>query len=109
MLLLPLGFLRHVAHPRFTLEAERDVWLAQQERLGEEVLLSGSREAPGFEAVEYAHTVESVAGDGVQHFVVLQRGDYKVATWLMATHETYEKHLPTFQEVVRSIRPAAGD
>lgn len=96
-------------HPRATLEEERDFWLAQQEKLGEEVLLSTTREVPGFEAVEYAHTVESTAGDGVQHFVVLQRGDYKVATWVMATHETYPEHLATFQEVVRSIRPVAGD
>lgn len=94
--------------PRATLEEKRDHWLAQQEKLGEEVLLRTRREAPGFEGVEYAHTVESTAGDGVQHFVVLQRDDYEVSTWLMATDETYETYLPTFQEVVRSIRPAEG-
>lgn len=97
-------------HARLSLEEERDGWLQQQERLGEEeVPVRGGTRVEGWDAVEYAHTVESTAGDGVQHFVTLQRGDVKVATWLMATHESYETHLPAFREVVRSIRQTAGN
>ncbi len=89
---------------RSTIEEERDAWLAHQRKIGAEIVHEATRDANGFHIVEFANTGENALGSMIQHQVLMQRGDFKVAAYLMAGPGEYESALPVFREVLDSIR-----
>lgn len=91
---------------RHTVEAERDAWLSFQRENGQKVIFEDTRDINGFHIVEYAHTGESITGSAVWHYVLMQRDDFIVSTYLQAGPDSYEQQLPVFRQVVDSIRLA---
>ena len=91
--------------PRHTIEEERMVWLDFQRKSGQKVISESTWDRNGFHAVEFTHTAAGVSGNTVWHQVILQRGDYKVATYLMTPADQLEALDPVFRKVIDSIRP----
>ncbi|NBD37209.1 MAG: hypothetical protein GVY10_01415 [Verrucomicrobia bacterium] len=95
--------------PRDNLAEERDTWLDFHREKGFEVLVSETRElSGGFSGVEYAHTMEASFGKAIAHHFLLVKDDVKVAAQFTAPPDAYRRHLPVFEQAVRSIQ-TTGD
>jgi hypothetical protein len=93
--------------PGGNLARQRDAWLDFQSRSGQEVLVNEDLTTEYFEGVAYAHTAETTSGEKIWHHVLLDGGDFTVATYLQTPPDQYEEFLPIFRRIVSSIQPVS--
>lgn len=91
---------------RASLAERRDAWLDFQRRNGATVLLERDWPGGNLPGVEYAHEAETMTGEAVWHHILLAGDGYVVATYLQAGPGAYEEILPTYREIVSSVRPS---